>query len=69
MGTCTGLYTRVVLLHLLSPAEPLSDRVNYAGQQTLDVLDVVQLRRPAVLLVNNDNLPVRLVWGQISRRG
>mmetsp|Transcript_24171 Transcript_24171/g.33384 ORF Transcript_24171/g.33384 Transcript_24171/m.33384 type:complete len:352 (+) Transcript_24171:220-1275(+) len=41
-------------------AEPLAHVVHHAGQQPLHVVDVVQLGGPPVLLVNADQLPVRL---------
>lgn len=51
-----------------SRAEPLANRRHHPGQQALDVLYVVQLRRPPVLLVDHDHLPVRLVCAQPRER-
>lgn len=45
----------------VSRAEPLADGGHDAGKKALDVLNVVKLRRPSVLPVNYDYLPVRLV--------
>lgn len=52
---------RVCTVCVCSRAEPLANGRNDARQQTLDVLDIVQFGRPTVLLVDDDNLPVRLV--------
>lgn len=55
-------------MYSYSRAEPLADSRNYAGQQSLHVFDVVKLRRPPVLLVDHNDLPVRLVCNRKRRR-
>mmetsp|Transcript_92406 Transcript_92406/g.199794 ORF Transcript_92406/g.199794 Transcript_92406/m.199794 type:complete len:411 (-) Transcript_92406:25-1257(-) len=54
------LVERLAVRDLVRPP-PLADLVQGAGEEALDVVDVVELGRPAVLGVDDDQLPVGLV--------
>lgn len=46
----------------VSRAEPFSNVGDHPRKETLNVFYVVELRRPAVLLINDDYLPISLLW-------